>query len=276
MLKGNMTLNVMEAGKPRSIPIKEGEVFLLPARVPHSPQREADTIGLVLERERLATEQDGLRWYVPGTSDILFEDWFHCTDLGKQLKPIIEAFHASEAHTTGVPARDYSATQPPVEVDDEIKVGHAVPLHTWMARYASSGYAYLTGDDEVPGGHLNGDAQGVASHESGCLSPGGEYTTIVARAGAAEEWVTYPGEVFIWCQHGACTVSVQAPEAGDASDHALAEGEVMLVPAGHSVKTVWTDVGDSLAAGWIVSNRKVPESAATQPAAAATAASSEH
>lgn len=66
MVQGNMCLNVMERGAPKSIPIKQGELFLLPARIPHSPQRLADTIGLVIERERQKGEWDGLRWYVSG------------------------------------------------------------------------------------------------------------------------------------------------------------------------------------------------------------------
>lgn len=37
------------------------QIFLLPAGVPHSPQRFADTVGLVIERRRLETELDGLR-----------------------------------------------------------------------------------------------------------------------------------------------------------------------------------------------------------------------
>jgi len=37
MLKGSMVLDVIEIGKKRSIEIKEGEYFLLPGGVPHSP-----------------------------------------------------------------------------------------------------------------------------------------------------------------------------------------------------------------------------------------------
>ena len=55
---------ILEQGKRKNVPIREGEVFLLPARVPHSPQRGPGTIGLVAERKRKAEELDGLRCVV--------------------------------------------------------------------------------------------------------------------------------------------------------------------------------------------------------------------
>jgi 3-hydroxyanthranilate 3,4-dioxygenase len=61
MVKGDMCLKIMEKGIPRDIPIKEGEMFVLPSRIPHSPQRAEDTLGLVIERERLLSEMDGLQ-----------------------------------------------------------------------------------------------------------------------------------------------------------------------------------------------------------------------
>jgi 3-hydroxyanthranilate 3,4-dioxygenase len=44
-IEGDITLRVMEDGKPKDIPIREGEIFLLPAGVPHSPQRPAGTVA---------------------------------------------------------------------------------------------------------------------------------------------------------------------------------------------------------------------------------------
>ncbi|XP_054605901.2 3-hydroxyanthranilate 3,4-dioxygenase isoform X2 [Nothobranchius furzeri] len=102
-LKGDMCLKVVENGEHKDVHIKEGEMFLLPARVPHSPQRQANTVGLVVERRRLLTETDCLRYYVDNTTNILFERWFYCENLGTQLVPIIKEFMASEECRTGKP-----------------------------------------------------------------------------------------------------------------------------------------------------------------------------
>lgn len=95
-IEGDMVLKVMEDGKPRDITIKEGEMFLLPSLVPHSPQRFADTVGMVIERIRREDEKDHLRWYCESCGEVLYDESFHCTDLGTQLKPIIERFYHSE------------------------------------------------------------------------------------------------------------------------------------------------------------------------------------
>uniref|UniRef100_A0A672FBH7 3-hydroxyanthranilate 3,4-dioxygenase n=1 Tax=Salarias fasciatus TaxID=181472 RepID=A0A672FBH7_SALFA len=102
-LKGDMCLKVIENGKHKDVHIKEGEMFLLPARIPHSPQRQANTVGLVVERRRLLTETDCLRYFVDNTTDTLFERWFYCQNLGTQLVPIIKEFMASEQSKTGKP-----------------------------------------------------------------------------------------------------------------------------------------------------------------------------
>ena len=95
-LSGQMNLDVMQMGRRMRIPIEEGSVFVLPAGVPHSPQRYENTIGLVVERTRSADELDALQWYVPGTNRLLYREVFYCADLGTQLKGVIERFVASE------------------------------------------------------------------------------------------------------------------------------------------------------------------------------------
>ncbi|KAK6489309.1 3-hydroxyanthranilate 3,4-dioxygenase [Huso huso] len=88
-LRGDMCLKVIENNTQKDVLIREGEMFLLPARIPHSPQRQAGTVGLVIERQRLQSETDGLRYYVDNSTAVLFERWFYCENLGVQLAPII-------------------------------------------------------------------------------------------------------------------------------------------------------------------------------------------
>ncbi len=99
-IEGDITLRIMEDGKPRDIEIKEGEIFLLPARIPHSPQRPANTVGMVVERQRKPGELDHLRWYCEQCGEVLHDAAFQLEDLASQLKPIIESFYADESVRT--------------------------------------------------------------------------------------------------------------------------------------------------------------------------------
>lgn len=100
MLEGDMILRVEEDGVIRDIPIKEGEVFLLPARTPHSPQRRAGTVGLVIEGKRDKDDLDGVRWYCENCHNVLYEEFFTLHDIAGQLREIVEKFHYNESlHT---------------------------------------------------------------------------------------------------------------------------------------------------------------------------------
>jgi 3-hydroxyanthranilate 3,4-dioxygenase len=99
-VEGDITVRVMEDGGPRDIEIKEGEIFLLPPFVPHSPQRPSNTVGLVVERQRREGELDHLRWYCENCGEVLHDAVFRLEDLATQLKPIIENFYASESLRT--------------------------------------------------------------------------------------------------------------------------------------------------------------------------------
>ena len=99
-VEGDIVLRVREDGKPRDIPIRQGEIFVLPGGIPHSPQRPANTVGLVIEQARPVQADDHLRWYCRKCGSVVYDVGFHLEDLGKQLKPIIEQFNASEALRT--------------------------------------------------------------------------------------------------------------------------------------------------------------------------------
>lgn len=112
-LRGDMCLKVIENNTQKDVLIREGEMFLLPARIPHSPQRQAGTVGLVIERQRLQSETDGLRYYVDNSTAVLFERWFYCENLGVQLAPIISEFFSSEQYRTGKPNPEELLKQTP-------------------------------------------------------------------------------------------------------------------------------------------------------------------
>lgn len=99
-LEGDIVLRVMDQGKPRDIPIKQGDMFLLPPGIPHSPQRPANTVGLVIERKRPDNADDHMRWFCKNCGAVIHDAAFHLVDLGKQLKPIIEEYKSDSAKRT--------------------------------------------------------------------------------------------------------------------------------------------------------------------------------
>jgi 3-hydroxyanthranilate 3,4-dioxygenase len=99
-LQGDMLLKTIQEGRAVDVPIRSGEILLLPPRVPHSPQRGADTVGLVIERERRAGELDGFQWYCEGCGKLLYEEFIALTDIEKELPPLFERFYASAERRT--------------------------------------------------------------------------------------------------------------------------------------------------------------------------------
>ena len=95
-----MVLRIQEDDAVRDIPIKAGEIFLLPPRVPHSPQRMPDSIGLVIERKRLPHEDDGLLWFCEQCNHKVYEEYFHLHDIEKDFPPVFDRFYSSVEHRT--------------------------------------------------------------------------------------------------------------------------------------------------------------------------------
>lgn len=95
-LEGDINVRIQEDGKAVDIPIKEGEMFLLPAMVPHSPMRSQGSIGLVIECKRTNNEQDGLMWFCDNCNNKLHEYKFPLTDIEKDFLPRFREYYASE------------------------------------------------------------------------------------------------------------------------------------------------------------------------------------
>lgn len=95
-LEGDMLLKIVEDGKIVDIPIKEGEIFLLPAGTPHSPRRFENTVGLVVEVTRPKDVQDGFQWYCENCGNKLYEEKMRVDDIVKDLPGVMEKFYANE------------------------------------------------------------------------------------------------------------------------------------------------------------------------------------
>lgn len=99
-LEGDINLRIIEDGKPRDLPIREGDIFLLPPKVPHSPQRPAGTVGLVIERKRQPQELDGFAWFCPQCDTQLYEEFLHVSNIVTQLPPVFDRFYGNAEHCT--------------------------------------------------------------------------------------------------------------------------------------------------------------------------------
>lgn len=99
-IEGDMTLKVIDQGQPKDIPIKQGETFLLPANTPHSPQRPANTVGIVIEKVRQTEEIDGFQWYCQQCGEKIYEEFVHVHDIVGQLPEIFDHFYDNPENTT--------------------------------------------------------------------------------------------------------------------------------------------------------------------------------
>ena len=91
-LEGDMLLKIMEDGKRVNIQIKEGEIFLLPKNVPHSPQRFENTVGLVVEYQREEGALDAFQWYCDECDKMIHEVTLDLENIVTQLPPLFEAY----------------------------------------------------------------------------------------------------------------------------------------------------------------------------------------
>jgi 3-hydroxyanthranilate 3,4-dioxygenase len=94
-IEGEMLLKTVQDDAFVDIPIREGEIFLLPPRVPHSPQRFKDTVGIVIERKRAPHELDGFMWFCTRCANKLHEEYLHVSDIVTDLPPVFTRFYGN-------------------------------------------------------------------------------------------------------------------------------------------------------------------------------------
>jgi 3-hydroxyanthranilate 3,4-dioxygenase len=99
-LEGDIIVQVQEDGQAIEVPINEGDIFLLPPKIPHNPRRFQGTIGLVMERKRKDGEKDGLLWFCENCNHLLHEVYFNLTDITKQFQAEFASFYSNETLRT--------------------------------------------------------------------------------------------------------------------------------------------------------------------------------
>uniref|UniRef100_A0A7M5VEF4 3-hydroxyanthranilate 3,4-dioxygenase n=1 Tax=Clytia hemisphaerica TaxID=252671 RepID=A0A7M5VEF4_9CNID len=200
MLKGDMCLKIMEKGEPKDIHIREGEVFVLPSRIPHSPQRNANTLGLVIERER-ADQWDGLRYYCEDGKTILFQKYFHLRSLVQDFLPVIKEYFASEQYKTGVPIPGTTD-----EDEEKFKVDRTSTVNTpfLLSEWVKENRKEL-------------DNQGKVLFEQG------EFKVYANGEGNFSQ--QNPFESWIWLMNGKCKLQIDGQTAKQ-----MTSGDSIIVP----------------------------------------------
>jgi 3-hydroxyanthranilate 3,4-dioxygenase len=94
-LEGDIVLRIVENGRISDMPIREGDLFLLPPEVPHSPQRPAGTVGIVVERRRRADELDGFSWYCENCGNRLYLERIAVGNIETELPAVFARFFSN-------------------------------------------------------------------------------------------------------------------------------------------------------------------------------------
>lgn len=92
-VEGDIVLKVIEDDIPKDIHIKEGEIFFLPPKIPHSPQRGANTVGLVIEYPRPKGVKDKLQWYSDEDTSLIYEEEFTLENIETDMPAIFDRYN---------------------------------------------------------------------------------------------------------------------------------------------------------------------------------------
>lgn len=99
-VEGDIVLKIIDNGTPKDVRIKEGDIYLLPPKVPHSPQRGANTVGLVIEYKRPEGMKDALLWYCENCTTKLYEEDFTLENIETDMPKIFDNYYSNELKRT--------------------------------------------------------------------------------------------------------------------------------------------------------------------------------
>ncbi|CAE7216777.1 Haao [Symbiodinium sp. CCMP2592] len=225
-LRGNIELPTVQKGKRKLVKINQGQVFCLPSRIPHSPQRpEAGSFGLVVERRREDKEMDGLIYYEDFSTceKVRWEKFFRCNDLGKDLPPVIEAYKAFEASPAAKQPQSWKEEDRPVCQDRSTEIPEPFSFQDFLTanaeKLAAGESVSLFGFDH-PDQEFEVSVIGGRSEQTGQKS---EYETWLYQVRGAAHIAVNTGTLAL--NEGCCCIV----QAGQPFDVARAEGSIGLV-----------------------------------------------
>ncbi|MBC8643385.1 3-hydroxyanthranilate 3,4-dioxygenase [Flavobacterium lindanitolerans] len=100
-LEGSIKVIIQEDGKRKEMELHAGDMYLHPAKTPHSPVRSAGSIGLVIERKRAGKGYtDGLLWFCENCNHKLYDVYFELNDIEKDFLPHFQHFYNSKTLRT--------------------------------------------------------------------------------------------------------------------------------------------------------------------------------
>ena len=98
-LTGTIVLRLMPTPgeAPLEVHINEGEIFLLPKHLRHSPQRPAGSLGVVIEVPRPEGSLDAFEWYCPNCHQLVHRAEVKLNSIVRDLPPLFEKFYGNES-----------------------------------------------------------------------------------------------------------------------------------------------------------------------------------
>lgn len=92
--RGNAHLLVLDRGKFERIDLREGDIFLLPAHVRHSPQRpEPGSLCTVIEFPRPIGTEDAFEWYCAACGHLVFRAQLQLASIVNDLPAVYRSFY---------------------------------------------------------------------------------------------------------------------------------------------------------------------------------------
>ena len=117
-VEGDIVLKVIDEGVQKDIHIREGEIYLLPPNIPHSPQRGPNTIGLVIEQVRPEGMEDGLAWFCENCQTELYQENFSIKNIETDMPVIFDKFYSDNELLTCDKCGEKMAPPKAVVVED--------------------------------------------------------------------------------------------------------------------------------------------------------------